>query len=139
MNKMMKVVLDILIVIACLAFVFLTIEMVSSYRYAHREKEDPVETERRVFEHELRHKSYGEIIDTYYVKRMYNFEPQDGMEDIYNVAEYAHAAFMSRVYAEKGDDRMSESNALRMETVRNRLGAYAYTADEVDEVIRNAP
>jgi hypothetical protein len=46
---------------------------------------------------------------------------------------------MSRVYAEKGDDRMSESNALRMETVRNRLGAYAYTADEVDEVIRNAP
>ena len=132
MNKMMKVVLDILIVIACLAFLFLTIEMVSSYRYAHREKEDPVETERRVFEYELRHKSYGEIIDTYYVKRMYNFEPQDGME-------YAHAAFMSRVYAEKGDDRMSESNALRMETVRNRLGAYAYTADEVDEVIRNAP
>jgi hypothetical protein len=70
---------------------------------------------------------------------MYNFEPQDGMEDIYNVAEYAHAAFMSRVYAEKGDDRMSESNALRMEKVRNSLGAYAYTADEVDEVIRNAP
>ena len=139
MNKMMKVVLDILIVIACLAFLFLTIEMVSSHRYAHREKEDPIETELRVFEYELRHKSYGEIIDTYYVERMYNFEPQDGMEDIYNVAEYAHAAFMSRVYAEKGDDRMSESNALRMETVRNRLGAYAYTADEVDEVIRNAP
>ena len=139
MNKMVKVILDILIVIACLVFFALTIEMVSSYRYAHREKEDPVETERRVFEYELRHKSYGEIIDTYYVKRMYNFEPQDGMEDIYNVAEYAHAAFMSRVYAEKGDDRMSESNALRMETVRNRLGAYAYTADEVDEVIRNAP
>ena len=139
MNNIVKVILDILIVIACLVFFALTIEMVSSYRYAHREKEDPIETERRVFEYELRHKSYGEIIDTYYVKRMYNFEPQDGMEDIYNVAEYAHAAFMSRVYAEKGDDRMSESNALRMETVRNRLGAYAYTADEVDEVIRNAP
>jgi len=139
MNKMVKVILDILIVIACLAFLFLTIEMVSSYRYAHREKEDPIETERSVFEYELRHKSYGEIMSTYYAKRMYNFEPQAGMEDIYNVAEYAHAAFMSRVYAEKGDDRMSESNALRMETVRDRLGAYAYTADEVDEVIRNAP
>ena len=139
MNNIVKVILDILIVIACLAFLFLTIEMVSSYRYAHREKEDPIETELRVFEYELRHKSYGEIIDTYYVERMYNFEPQDGMEDIYNVAEYAHAAFMSRVYAEKGDDRMSESNALRMETLRNRLRAYAYTADEVDEVIRNAP
>ena len=139
MNKMVKVILDILTVIACLAFLFLTIEMVSSYRYAHREKEDPIETERSVFEYELRHKSYGEIMSTYYAKRMYNFEPQAGMEDIYNVAEYAHVAFMSRVYAEKGDDRMSESNALRMETVRNRLGAYAYTADEVDEVIRNAP
>ena len=139
MNKMMKVVLDILIVIACLVFLFLTIEMVSSYRYAHREKEDPIETERSVFEYELRHKSYGEIMSTYYAKRMYNFEPQAGMEDIYNVAEYAHAAFMSRVYAEKGDDRMSESNALRMEKVRNSLGAYAYTADEVDEIIRNAP
>ena len=139
MNKMVKVILDILIVIACLAFLFLTIEMVSSYRYVHREKEDPIETERSVFEYELRHKSYGEIMSTYYAKRMYNFEPQAGMEDIYNVAEYAHAAFMSRVYVEKGEDRMSESNALRMETVRNRLGAYAYTADEVDEVIRNAP
>ena len=139
MNKILKVILDILIVIACLVFFALTIEMVGSFKYAHREKEDPIETERSVFEYELRHKSYGEIIDTYYVKRMDNFEPQDGMEDIYNVAEYAHTAFMSRVYAEKGDDRMSESNALRMETVRNRLGAYAYTADEVDEVIRNAP
>ena len=117
----------------------LTINMVGSFKYANREKEDPIETERSVFEYELRHKSYGEVMNTYYVKRMYNFEPQAGMEDIYNVAEYAHAAFMSRVYAEKGDDRMSESNALRMETVRNRLGDYAYTADEVDEVIRNAP
>ena len=139
MNKMLKVILDILIVVACLVFLALTINMVGSFKYANREKEDPIETERSVFEYELRHKSYGEVMNTYYVKRMYNFEPQAGMEDIYNVAEYAHAAFMSRGYAEKGDDRMSESNALRMETVRNRLGDYAYTADEVDEVIRNAP
>ena len=132
MNKMLKVILDILIVVACLVFLALTINMVGSFKYANREKEDPIETERSVFEYELRHKSYGEVMNTYYVKRI-------GMEDIYNVAEYAHAAFMSRVYAEKGDDRMSESNALRMETVRNRLGAYAYTAEEVDEVIRNAP
>ena len=74
MNKMVKVILDILIVIACLVFFALTIEMVGSFKYAHREKEDPVETERSVFEYELRHKSYGEVMNTYYVKRMYNFE-----------------------------------------------------------------
>lgn len=139
MNKAVKVILNILIVIAGLAFFGLFIDMVGSFKYANREVEDPAETRKDVFEYELKHRAYNEVLGTWYVERMSSLEPSSGMEDIYNVAEYAHSAFMARVYAEKNDGSAIGSNADRMETVKKRLGDYAYTADEVDNIIKKAP
>ena len=136
MNKKVKMILNVLIAIASLAFLVIFIVMVSSIKYATRETEDPVETERRVFEYELSHRAYGEVMYDYYSDRLTFFEPQPGTEDIYNVAEYAHAAFMSKVYAVKGDDRMIRDNAAKMKAARDKLGAYAYTADEVDKCVK---
>ena len=139
MNKVIRVILNILIAIAGLVFLGMLIVMLGSFQYANREVGDPVENRRSVFEYELKHKAYNEIMGTWYVMRLKSFEAPEGMEDIFQVAEYAHAAFMSRVYAEKGDERAAAANAERMEDLRNRLGEYAYTADEVDEIIRTAP
>ncbi len=139
MNKAVKVILNILIAIAGLAFFVLMIDMLGSVKYANREVEDPVESESMVFEYELKHRAYGEIIGGYYADRLSDFEPKPGMENIYNVAEYSHAAFMSRVYEEKGDDRMIRANTAKMEALKNLLGDYRYTADEVDEMIQKAP
>lgn len=139
MNKKVKVVLNVLIVIASLVCLVLFVNMIASVRYANRKVEDPAESERRVFEYELEHKSYGEVMETYYARRLFAFEPQPGLEDIYNVAQYAHAAFMAPVYEQKGDEDMIRANADRLKAARDRLGDYVYTADEVDELIRNAP
>lgn len=139
MNKAVRVILDIPIVIAGIAFLGMIAVTKDSFRYAGREKEDPVEVERRLFEYELRHRSYGEIMYDYYFERMMRPEPQPGLEDLYHVAEYAHAAFMSRVYAEKGDEQAVASNAAKRSELKSALGDYAYTADEVDEMIRTAP
>ena len=139
MNKTVKVIMNILLVIAGLAFLVSLVVMLGSFGYANREVEDPAEQYRSVFEYKLKHKAYGEVLGTYYTKRLDNFDPEEGMEDIYRVAEYAHAAFMSRVYDEKGDSGRAATNASNMEKLKSSLGAYAYTADEVDEMIRNAP
>ena len=138
MNKKLKIILIVLIVIASVVFIALYIGMNASIRYANRETEDPVETERRVFEYELSHRAYGEVMGDYYSDRLSFFEPQPGTEDIYNVAEYAHTTFMSEVYAAKGDERMIRANAERRQTAKDRLGAYAYTADEIDRLCQSS-
>ena len=138
MNKKLKIILNVLIVIASIVFCALFIDMTASIRYANRETEDPIESERRVFEYELSHRAYGEVVGDYYSDRLSHFEPQPGTEDIYNVAEYAHTAFMSEVYAAKGDERMIRANDARRQDTKDRLGAYAYTADEIDRLCQRS-
>ena len=137
MNKTVKVIMNILLVIAGLVFFVSLIGMISSFGYANRETDDPAETQKSVFEYKLKHKAYGEILDTYYVGRLDSFDAPEGMEDIYRVAEYAHAAFMSGVYAEKGDGDRSVRNSAQMEKLKGSLGTYAYAADEIDEIIQS--
>ena len=139
MNKVLKVILTVLIVIAALFFLVSFVDLVSSIRYAHREMEDPAETYVGVFEYELENRAYGEVMEDYYVRRMDNFTPEPGYEDLYRVAEYAHTAFMTRVYDEKGDSAKAASYREKTKNLRSELGSYEYTADEIDEMISRAP
>ena len=139
MNKTLRVILNILIVIAAIVFLVCFIDMILSIGYANRRSEDPAETYAGVFEYELKHRAYGEIMGTYYVRRLDSFTPEAGYEDLYRVAEYAHTAFMTRVYDEKGDPKKASLCREKTEMLRDGLGAYEYTADEVDELISNAP
>ena len=137
--KIAKVILNILIVIASLACLVMLVNMLDSFKYANREVEDPVETGMGVFEYKLKHRAYGEIVGSWYVDRMSSMEAPAGLEPTYRVAEYAHTAFMSRVYEETGDESASASCAQRREDLRNNLGDYGYAADEVDEMIAGSP
>jgi len=139
MNKTVKVILNILIVIAAIGLFLSLIVMGQSFRYANREVEDPNELSIEVFGYDVKDKSYGEVLESFYVKRLSSFEAPEGMEGLYHVAEYAHNAFMSRVYEEKGDEEMFRANAEKAEVLRQQLGDYAFTADEVDEMVRTAP
>ncbi|MBE5925293.1 MAG: hypothetical protein E7271_12700 [Lachnospiraceae bacterium] len=141
MNKKVKVLLDILIVIACIAFVLCLMVVFESYKNEidRKKKEDPVKQTMSVFEYRLKYKAYGEILDSYYTDKMKSPKAPEGMEDYYKVAEYAHNSFMSRVYAQKGDDKMIKSNAAKLKEQREQLGSYQYTADEIDDIIKNAP
>ncbi len=137
--RIAKVILNILIVIAALVCLAMLAEMMGSFKYANREVEDPAETGMMVFEYELEHRAYGEIVESWYVDRMSSMEAPAGLEPTYLVAEYAHTAFMSRVYEETGDEEAMAANSARREDLRNSLGHYRCTADEVDEMIINAP
>ena len=139
MNKALKIILNILITVAALLFFVCLIDMFGSIKYAHREVEDPAERYAGVFEYELKHRAYGEVMSDYYVRRLSSMTPQPGYENLYKVAEYAHTAFMVRVMEEKGDAEKAASLSAKAEGLREALGAYAYTADEVDEMLQNAP
>ncbi len=139
MNKALRVILNILIVIASLVLLVCIADLVTSINYANREVEDPAETYRGVFEYKLKHRAYGEIMGDYYVRRLDNFTPEAGYEDLYHVAEYAHAAFMAEVCEEKGESDKASSYREKASDSRGELGAYEYTADEVDEMLKKAP
>ncbi|MCR5283533.1 MAG: hypothetical protein K6E18_09200 [Lachnospiraceae bacterium] len=139
MNNKIKILLNLMIVIAAIVFLAMLINMNAAIRYAHRDTEDPVESAQRQMAYKVSHRAYGEVVDTYYWKRSDYLEPPEGMEDLYHVAAYAHAAFMSRVYEESKDEQAVRENAEKMERLKKDLGAYAFSADEVDAMIKKAP
>lgn len=136
MNKKIKLIMNIVIGIAGLAFFFVLIYMITSFQYAGREKEDPLPTDLSVFEYKLKHKAYNEILNSYYVQRMDELSAPEGYEEMFHVAEYAHTAFMSGIYSVKGDDGRIAANAAKRETIKKTLGKYAYIADEVDDMLK---
>jgi len=138
MNKTLRVILNILIVIASLVLLVYIVDMISSFKYANREVEDPAETYAGVFEYLLDHRAYGEITDDYYCQRLDNWTPKAGYENLYKVAEYAHTAFMTRVYDEKGDKEKAALCREKTDSMRKDLGDYKYTADEVDTMIEKS-
>ena len=137
MNKILKVTLNVLLVIASIAFAVSLLNLIFSIQYANREVEDPAETYAGVFEYELEHRAYGEIMSSYYSRRLASFDPPAGYENLYHVGEYAHTAFMSRICDEKGDQKKAALYREKAEKIRRELGDYEYTADEVDEMIKN--
>ena len=139
MNRVLKVILNVLTVIAAIVFAICLIYMISSFIYANRKVEDPAETYAGVFEYELKHRAYGEIMGSYYARRLDSFTPDAGYEDLYRVAEYAHTSFMIRVYDEKGDPGKASLYTEKTGELRKELGPYEYTADEIDGMIEKAP
>lgn len=135
MNKVLKVILNILIVISLTAFAVSLVNLIFSIRYANRKTEDPAETYAGVFEYELEYRAYGEIMSSYYSRRLASYEPPAGYEDLYRIGEYAHTAFMTGVYDEKGDAGKASLSREKTKKLRKELGAYEYTADEIDEMI----
>ncbi|MBO4373817.1 MAG: hypothetical protein J5829_01805 [Lachnospiraceae bacterium] len=132
MNKILRVTLNILIIITSIAFAAGLLDLLFSIQYANREIEDPAKSYAGVFEYEIKHRAYGEIMGSYYSKRMDSFDPPAGYEDLYHIGEYAHTSFMSRVYEEKGDPQRADSYREKKERLKKELGSYEYTADEID-------
>ena len=137
-NKKLNLLFNILLVIAGLAFFCCLILLFDSIKYKNREVEDPTERDQRVFEYELKHQAYNEIVGHYSTDRLSDFDPQPGYEDSYRVSQYAHAAFMSAIYEAEQNESKAKRNEATRESLKKELGKYAYTADEIDEIIRKA-
>ena len=140
MNKIVKMILNILTVVAVLACLVCAVDLKESFEYAANEEEKEADTKDdvSVFEYQIKHQAYGEVLDGYYVSRMVNVDMPAGLEDIYHVSEYAHASFMSKVYEEKGDRIKADKCYETMEDLKNELDDYRFTADEIDNIIKNS-
>ncbi len=140
MNKIVKMILNILTVVAVLACLVCAVDLKESFEYAANEEEKEADTKDDVFvfEYEVKHQAYGEILDSYYVSRLSNVDVPEGLEDIYHVSEYAHASFMSKVYEEKGDKLKADKCYETMKNLKDELGDYKFTADEIDAVINKS-
>ena len=138
-NKILKVILNILIVVAAFVFFLSIVDLGLAIKYANREVEDPAETFRGVMDYEIENRAYGQVLSNYYTDRLYHFDPEPGYEDLYRIAAYGHKAFMARVYDEKGDVAKAAAVREEAQALRGELGDYAFTADEMDEMIENAP
>ena len=64
-------------------------------------------------------------------------EAPAGIEMTYLVAEYANTAFLKRLYAEKGDAKKEQECLEKLSDIRAQLSDYSFTADEIDERIKN--
>ena len=138
MNKKLKIFMNIMIVVASLVFIISFVDMLGSFDYVKKQEEKAADDSFiSVFEYELKHKAYNDILETYYVKRLDEMEAPEGYENIWNVAEYSHYAFMARIYEAKGDKDRLDACAAKLEVLRSGLGDYKTAASDVDEVIMN--
>ena len=135
-NKAANVVMIIVIVILSIVLFLSFCLMIDSFNYAKEQREKKAsEDYTSVMEYELEHKAYDRVLGSYYSERLDNFEPAEGYEDLYNISEYCHLAFMSRVYEEEGNGDRTRRCQEKAETVKGRLGSYAYVSGEVDAIL----
>ncbi len=134
-NKYTVLIINSLLVIAGIAFLICLIDMIYSFRYRFREMSDPSEEYAAVFEYQLEHKAYNEILDSYHVLRMQDLDPKPGSENIYRAGAYADAAFMVPVYEAEHSDVRSEKNEQKLAVIRNELGDHIQIADDIDKIV----
>ncbi len=135
MNKALKIIFNVLIVVACLALLVSLILYGESVKYANREEPDPVANEVMVFEYKLKHWAYGEITNSYFTDRMGSMEAPAGMEQIYAMGDYANTAFLLRMYVEKGDEEKARECREKLNALKTELDKYVTDADGIDEVL----
>ena len=132
MNKTLKVVFNILIVVAALG-VLLMIFMIKDEVVRNKNKE--VKNVMSSFDYEVKHRAYGEVTDTYFVYYTKFIDLPEGYEETKLTAEYANLSFMLGVYEEKGDDNKAKACSDRMEEIKKQMDKYRFTADEIDKIM----
>jgi len=132
MNRPLKVIFNILIVVAALG-VLLMIFMIKDEiaHNANKEEKNVMSS----FDYEVKHRAYGEVTDTYFVYHTKFIELPEDYEETKLTAEYANLSFMLGVYEEKGDDKKAKACSDRMEEIKKQMDKYRFTADEIDKIM----
>lgn len=135
LNKILKTIFNIAIVIAAVLCLLFFVDMKSSFDHAKEHETVDIDSEMGTFNYKLKHKAYSEVVDHYFTDRMYSMTAAEGLEKQYLVAEYANTAFLRRIYAEKNDASAEKRCMDKLDDIRGKLDDYAYTAEEIDSVI----
>ena len=132
MNKTLKLVFNILIVVAAFG-VLLMLSMIKDAVVQNANKEE--KNVMRCFEYEVKHRAYGEVASTYFIYDTKFLEVPEGFEETKLTAEYANLSFMLGVYEEKGDDKKAKACSDKLEEIKSQMDQYRFTADEIDKIM----
>ena len=134
-SKAANIIMNILITVFAVFCFFTFIYMIGSFDYVKEQAEKESESTAGSVDYDLSHGEYDRVLYTYYVKRLYETSAPQGYEDNYNISQYCHYTFMSKIYmAEDNDDKIKLADE-KLKEAKEKLGSYSYTADEIDAII----
>jgi hypothetical protein len=122
--------LDIVLVIAAIAFVGIFFHMVGEIRRAYNRS-----LYSSGYTYYLKDGDYGEIADTYYRTHADVIAVDEESMEILRIGKYADEAFFKHVFEAGNKPDKAKPYESRMATTRSLLGEYSFTADEIDRVL----
>lgn len=130
MNKTKKspvnVVLDIVIVLLCLALVGAVAFAIDIYMESFGWSYDADS-----FYYRLSDGDYGAMVDMYYSNESNNVKPDEELGMYYAVAEYFEAASWYKAYGEAGDSRWGEVYRQAMDEAQAQMGSLNMLAEDI--------
>lgn len=130
MNKTKKspvnVVLDIVIVLLCLALVGAVAFAIDMYMESFAWSYDADS-----FYYRLSDRDYGAMVDMYYSNESNNVKPDEELEMYYAVAKYFEAASWYKAYSEAGDSQWMTVYREAMDEAKAQMGSLNMLAEDI--------
>ena len=131
-GSLISIIMNIALVIAALIFIISLFSMIGEIRRVY--KSDRGNMSSMIYY--LEDDEFGNMASAYYTRSAAVAPVDKDVKYCYDIAEYAHEAFMERVYDCKGDASRKERCSIRMQELRNGLGEYEIAADKADEQLK---
>jgi len=125
-----NLVLDIVIVLLCLALVAAAAFAVSSFRDSFGWAYDADS-----FYYRLSDGDYGSAVEMYYLNEANKVKADDELRQYYAVAEYFEAASFYKAFRDAGDEGSAERYLARMEDAERRMGVLSFEAGKIDDIL----
>lgn len=128
-GSLIGILLNVALVIASLIFIISLFAMIGELRRVYKNDRGYISS----LTYYLEDDDFGNMAAMYFSRGAAVAPVDDSLKYEYDIAEYAHNAFMERVYDAKGDASRKERCALRQQEIRSGLGEYGIAADRVDK------
>ena len=128
MNK--RHVLDIVIMILCVIFVFVLCFAIMQFReedYSYRE---------RSFYYSMESDNYDNIVQMSRTNRMLGKNNGAAYQEYYALADYYEAALYYNIYTKAGDTERAEIRKQAMEDAVRRMGTLSPQKQRIDEILK---
>lgn len=130
-GSLIGVILNIALVIAALIFTVSLFGMISELRRVYQNDRGSSS-----LSYYLEDGDFGNMTSSYLTRNTSVAPISDDVKYCYDIAEYAHTAFMKRIYEGRDDNTRAAKCDARMQELRDMLSEYGVAADAVDEELK---
>ena len=126
-------ILNMLIVLVLLVFIFMVSHMITEPRRAYSKDYSTG------IQYYLEDGNYGGMVQNYFFK-YYDVAPFPSQyEEYYQIGAYANAAFQQRFFQSVGDTLAQERYQIQMDQARGLMGDLVVAADDIDAILSDYP